>query len=171
MVVAAASEERFTRRKGDAAFPAEAAAWCLKVGGLTANALDAVAFYEKPIQHLDRLFESWLYTAPRGWRAFLKGGPLWAREKLDLDGAIRRGLGGYQGKLLWCEHHESHAASAFYPSPFERAAVLTIDGVGEWATATMGIGHGPSLQLTHEPATLTRSACCIRRARIRLASR
>ncbi|GAB1342347.1 carbamoyltransferase family protein [Gemmatimonas sp.] len=150
VVVAAASEERFTRRKGDAAFPAEAAAWCLKVGGLTANALDAVAFYEKPIQHLDRLFESWLYTAPRGWRAFLKGGPLWAREKLDLDGAIRRGLGGYQGKLLWCEHHESHAASAFYPSPFERAAVLTIDGVGEWATATMGIGHGPSLQLTHE---------------------
>ena len=150
VVVAAASEERFTRRKGDAAFPAEAAAWCLKVGNLSANALDAVAFYEKPIQHLDRLFESWLYTAPRGWRAFLKGGPLWAREKLDLDGAIRRGLGGYQGKLLWCEHHESHAASAFFPSPFERAAVLTIDGVGEWATATMGIGHGPSLQLTHE---------------------
>jgi carbamoyltransferase len=150
VVVAAASEERFTRRKGDAAFPAEAAAWCLKAGQLTANALDAVAFYEKPIQHLDRLFESWLYTAPRGWRAFLKGGPLWAREKLDLDGAIRRGLGGYQGKLLWCEHHESHAASAFYPSPFERAAVLTIDGVGEWATASMGIGHGASLQLTHE---------------------
>lgn len=150
VVVAAASEERFTRRKGDAAFPAEAAAWCLKTGQLTANALDAVAFYEKPIQHLDRLFESWLYTAPRGWRAFLKGGPLWAREKLDLDGAIRRGLGGYQGKLLWCEHHESHAASAFFPSPFERAAVLTIDGVGEWATASMGIGHGSSLQLTRE---------------------
>lgn len=150
VVVAAASEERFTRRKGDAAFPAQAAAWCLQRGGITASQLDAVAFYEKPVQHLDRLFESWLFTAPRGWRAFLKGGPLWAREKLDLDRAIRRGLGGYEGRLLWCEHHESHAASAFYPSPFPRAAVLTIDGVGEWATATMGVGDGASLRLTHE---------------------
>lgn len=150
VIVAAASEERFTRRKGDAAFPAQAAAWCLQQGGITASALDAVAFYEKPILHLDRLFESWLYTAPRGWRAFLKGGPLWARDKIDLDGAIRRGLHGYGGRLLWCEHHESHAASAFYPSPFRDAAVLTIDGVGEWATATMGTGSGASLRLTHE---------------------
>ncbi len=150
VIVAAASEERFTRRKGDAAFPAQAAAWCLEQGGLTANTLDAVAFYEKPILHLDRLFESWLQTAPRGWRAFLKGGPLWARDKIDLDGAIRRGLNGYTGKLLWCEHHESHAASAFFPSPFAEAAVLTIDGVGEWATATMGVGSGAKLRLTHE---------------------
>jgi len=150
VVVAAASEERFTRRKGDAAFPARAAAWCLRAGQIAAGDLDAVAFYEKPIQHLDRLFESWLYTAPRGWRAFLKGGPLWAREKLDIEGALRRGLGGYRGRVLWCEHHESHAASAFYPSPFDRAAVLTIDGVGEWATASMGLGDGAALRLSHE---------------------
>jgi carbamoyltransferase len=150
VIVAAASEERFSRRKGDPAFPAQAAAWCLKQGGVEARHLDAVAFYEKPILHLDRLFESWLYTAPRGWRAFLKGGPLWARDKIDLNGAIRRGLGGYDGTLLWCEHHESHAASAFYPSPFSRAALLTIDGVGEWATATMGVGNGRAIELTHE---------------------
>jgi carbamoyltransferase len=150
VVVAAASEERFTRRKGDAAFPAQAAGWCLQRAGITASQLDAVAFYEKPVQHLDRLFESWLFTAPRGWRAFLKGGPLWASEKLLIERVIRRGLAGFAGQLLWCEHHESHAASAFYPSPFPRAAVLTIDGVGEWATATMGIGDGASLRLTHE---------------------
>ncbi|HEY0931045.1 MAG TPA: carbamoyltransferase N-terminal domain-containing protein, partial [Gemmatimonas sp.] len=150
VIVAAASEERFSRRKGDASFPALAASWCLSQADVDVHALDAVAYYEKPILHLDRLLESWMYTAPRGWRAFLKGGPLWARDKVDLDGAIREGLGGYRGQLLWCEHHESHAASAFFPSPFRRAAVLTIDGVGEWATASMGIGHDATLQLTHE---------------------
>ncbi len=149
-VIAAASEERFSRTKGDAAFPALAAAWCLRAGGTTPAALDAVAYYEKPILHLDRLLESWLYTAPRGWRAFLQGAPLWAGGKLNVDGAIRQGLGGYRGRILWCEHHESHAASAFYPSPFDTAAVLTIDGVGEWATASIGRGDRAALQLTHE---------------------
>ncbi len=149
-IVAAAQEERFTRRKGDDAFPELAARFCLDEGGIAAHQLDAVAFYDKPVLHLDRLLESWLYTAPRGWRAFLKSGPLWAKSKLDLDGAIRRGLGAYDGKLLWCEHHESHAASAFYPSPFQRAALLTVDGVGEWATASMGRADGSTLELTHE---------------------
>ena len=149
-VIAAASEERFSRKKGDASFPALAAAWCLRAAGTTSSALDAVAYYEKPVLHLDRLLESWLFTAPRGWRAFLTGAPLWAGGKLNVERAIRRGLGGYGGRLLWCEHHESHAASAFYPSPFEHAALLTIDGVGEWATASMGSGHGAALQLTHE---------------------
>ncbi len=149
-VIAAASEERFSRTKGDASFPALAAAWCLRAGGTTPAALDAVAYYEKPILHFDRLLESWLYTAPRGWRAFLEGAPLWAGGKLNVEGALRRGLGDYRGRVLWCEHHESHAASAYYPSPFDSAAVLTIDGVGEWATASMGRGHGATLQLTHE---------------------
>ncbi len=149
-IVAAAQEERFSRRKGDDAFPAQAAAYCLNAGGIAAAQLDAVAFYDKPVLHLDRLLESWLFTAPKGWRAFLHAGPLWAKSKLDLDGVIRRALDNYEGRLLWCEHHESHAASAFFPSPFEHAAVLTLDGVGEWATAAMGIGQRSDLTLTHE---------------------
>ena len=109
-----------------------------------------VAFYEKPLLKFDRLLETYLWLAPRGLRSFLKAGPLWAGSRLRLADEIRRGLGGYTGRILWCEHHESHAASAFYPSPFREAAILTVDGVGEWATATLGKGAGNDLELTHE---------------------
>ena len=148
-IVAAAQEERFTRRKGDAGFPAEAAAYCLREAGIAATGLAAVAFYDKPLLKLDRLLETYLAIAPRGVRSFVKAGPLWGGSRLDVEGRIREAL-GYEGQVLFCEHHESHAASAFYPSPFRDAAVLTIDGVGEWATAAMGAGHGATLELTHE---------------------
>lgn len=149
-IVAAAQEERFTRVKGDENFPERAAHWCLTSAGITASDLDAVAFYDKPLLKFDRLLESWLYTAPRGLRAFLQAAPLWAGPRLQLERAIRDGLGGYEGRILWCEHHESHAASAFYPSPYREAAVLTVDGVGEWATASIGVGKGAELRLLFE---------------------
>lgn len=150
VVVAAAQEERFSRVKGDARFPAHAVAFCLERGGIAADELSAVAFYDKPLLKLDRLLETYLWLAPRGLRSFLKAGPLWAHGRLFLEREIRQGLSGYTGRLLWCEHHEAHAASAFFPSPFADAAILTIDGVGEWATASIGAGDGSSLQLTHE---------------------
>jgi carbamoyltransferase len=156
-IVAAAQEERFTRVKGDARFPAHAAAYCLREAGITVDALDCVAFYDKPLLKFERILETYLAVAPRGFRSFRKAGPLWAKEKLFTDRDLRRALGAldgrdaeYEGELLYAEHHESHAASAFYPSPFEEAAVLTIDGVGEWATASIGIGRGASLDLLKE---------------------
>ena len=100
---------------------------CLERGGIVAGDLAAVAFYDKPLLKLDRLLETYLWLAPRGLRSFLKAGPLWGKSRLFLERAIRHGLDGYDGRLLWCEHHESHAASAFYPSPFQEAAVLTMD--------------------------------------------
>lgn len=150
VIVAAAQEERFSRIKGDKRFPSAAAAFCLAEAGLKANELSAVAFYEKPILKFDRLLETYLWLAPKGLRSFLNALPLWSHDRLRLDEAIRVGLGGYEGRVLWCEHHESHAASAFYPSPFDDAAILTVDGVGEWATATIGSGHGSRIALTHE---------------------
>ncbi len=150
IIVGAAQEERFSRLKGDEAFPARAAAWCLEAAGIGIGDLAAVAFYDKPLLKLDRLLETWLWTAPRGLRAFLTSAPLWSKQRLHLEPVIRGGLGGYEGPLLWCEHHESHAASAFYPSPFPEAAVLTVDGVGEWATASIGVGRGASLRLLME---------------------
>lgn len=149
-VVAAAQEERFTRLKGDPAFPANAIRFCLRHGGVDAGALAAVAFYEKPLLKLDRLLESYLALAPRGFQSFLKAAPLWLDERVHIDASIRRELGGFSGDLLYAEHHESHAASAFFPSPFENAAILTIDGVGEWATAAIGMGRGAELSLLHE---------------------
>ncbi|MHB1223802.1 MAG: carbamoyltransferase family protein [Gemmatimonadaceae bacterium] len=150
VIVAAAQEERFTRVKGDERFPGNAAAFCLRSAGIAASDLAAVAFYDKPLLKLDRLLETYLWLAPRGLRSFLKAGPLWGKSRLFLEREIRQGLDDYDGTLLWCEHHESHAASAFFPSPFPEAAVLTMDGVGEWATASIGVGRGSSLQLTHE---------------------
>ena len=150
VVIAAAQEERFSRIKGDERFPRAAAEYCLREGGVTAADLSAVAFYEKPLLKFDRLLESYLWLAPRGLRSFLKAGPLWGKSRLQLASEIRKGLGNYAGQILWCEHHESHAASAFYPSPFDDAAILTIDGVGEWATATMGRGRGSEIELSHE---------------------
>jgi len=150
LIVAAAQEERFTRVKGDESFPANAAAFCMERGGISIHDLSAVAFYDKPLLKLDRLLETYLWLAPRGLRSFLKAGPLWGKSRLFLEREIREGLGGYEGQLLWCEHHESHAASAFYPSPYADAAVLTVDGVGEWATSAIGVGHGTELELLHE---------------------
>ena len=149
-IVAAASEERFTRKKGDPSFPAHAVAYCLREGGLKVDQLDAVGFYDKPILKFERILDTYLGVAPRGFRQFLMAGPLWIKEKLWMDGNLRADLGGYAGRIYYAEHHESHAASAFYPSPFEEAAILTMDGVGEWATASYGVGRGADIQLLSE---------------------
>lgn len=150
-IVAAAQEERFTRRKHDAAFPRHAVDYCLREGGLDAARLDHVVFYEKPLLKFERLLESQVAGAPFGYRAFLKAIPVWLHEKLHLPRELARGLGGsYRHRFIFPEHHESHAASAFYPSPFEEAAILTVDGVGEWATASLAHGKGRSLRLLRE---------------------
>ena len=149
-IVAAGQEERFTRVKGDERFPRHAARYCLAEAGIPASELDAVVFYEKPLLKFERLLETYLDIAPRGFDSFRRAGPLWMKERLHVEHAIRSGLDGYKGKLLYTEHHESHAASAYYPSPFDEAAILTIDGVGEWATATIGVGRGAELDLLEE---------------------
>jgi carbamoyltransferase len=148
-IVAAASEERFTRIKGDAAFPHRAVEYCLRTGGIAARDLALVGFYDKPLLKFERILETYLGVAPKGFRQFLLAGPLWVKEKLFQDRDIHEAL-GYEGELLFAEHHESHAASAFYPSPFEEAAILTLDGVGEWATTAIGYGRGAELALTRE---------------------
>lgn len=149
-IIAAAQEERFSRRKGDESIPSRAAAFCLRQGGIDASRLDAVAFYDKPLLKLDRLLETYLAIAPRGVRSFLHAAPLWSKQRLTLEPQLRAALGGYRGQVLFTEHHESHAASAFYPSPFPEAAVLTIDGVGEWATASIAHGDGARLTMVRE---------------------
>ncbi len=148
-IVAAAQEERFTRKKGDAAFPLHAARYCLQAGGIAASQLAYVGFYDKPLLKFERILETYLGIAPRGFGQFRIAGPLWMKEKLFLDREIRRAL-GYEGEILYAEHHESHAASAFFPSPFEQAAILTVDGVGEWATASFGAGRGNDFELLQE---------------------
>ncbi len=149
-VLAAAQEERFTRKKHDAAFPLNAVAYCLREGGITAAELDLVGFYEKPLVKFERLLETYVASAPRGLKSYLMAMPLWLSEKLWMADDIAEHLEGYAGEVLFGEHHESHAASAFYPSPFEQAAVVTIDGVGEWATSSIGVGRGHDLRLLHE---------------------
>ncbi len=149
-IVAAASEERFTRIKGDPAFPAQALAWCLKDAGISVADLGAVAFYEKPLLKFERILETYLGVAPRGFGSFLKAGPLWIKEKLYQDRTLRESLGAWSGSMLYAEHHESHAASAFLCSPFDDAAIITIDGVGEWATATIGAGSGSDIHLLRD---------------------
>jgi carbamoyltransferase len=150
-VVAAAQEERFSRVKHDHRFPRLAVEYCLREAGLTAGELDHVAFYEKPFLKFERILETHLGVAPRGFPAFCQAMPQWIHEKLRLSGEISRGLGdGYRKRYVFLEHHESHAASAFYPSPFADAAILTIDGVGEWATASIGHGQGRRIELSHE---------------------
>jgi carbamoyltransferase len=150
VIVAAAQEERFTRKKHDASFPRHAVAYCLKAGGITAADLDYVGFYDKPLRKFERLLEQYLGVAPRGLRSFLTAMPVWLKDKLFTRDLILRELGGFAGEVLFAEHHESHAASAFYPSPFAEAAVLTLDGVGEWATASWGVGRGKDLELCAE---------------------
>src|SRR5713101_3385014 len=149
-IVAAAQEERFTRKKHDAAFPTHAVAYCLAEGKLRPEELDYVGFYDKPLLKFERLLENYVGVAPRGLRSFLTAMPVWLKEKLFTRDQIRRALGGYAGPVLFAEHHESHAASAFYPSPFAEAAVLTLDGVGEWATSSYGVGREKDLELLAE---------------------
>ena len=149
-VVAAAQEERFTRKKHDAAFPEQAVAYCLREAGITAAELDLVGFYEKPLVKFSRLLETYVASAPWGLRPYLMAMPLWLTEKLWMSDDIAAHLAGYDGDILFGEHHESHAASAFFPSPFEQAAVVTIDGVGEWATSSIGVGRGQDLEIIHE---------------------
>jgi len=150
-IVAAAQEERFSRVKHDARFPLHAVRYCLEAGGIGPDQLDGVAFYEKPLVKFERLLETWIAYAPRGYRQFLKGMPGWLKQKLHLPREMDRALdGAYRGRYVFCQHHESHAASAFFPSPFDQAAILTLDGVGEWATAGYGIGRGNRIEVTHE---------------------
>ena len=150
-IVAAAQEERFTRRKHDPNFPSRAVEYCLREAGLTAADLDFVGFYDKPLLKFERLLETTVAFAPRGFRFFAEAIPLWVKQKLFLPRELKAGLGGqYRRRVVFTEHHESHAASAFFPSPFEEAAVLTLDGVGEWATASYGVGRGNRLELLKE---------------------
>jgi carbamoyltransferase len=149
-IVAAAQEERFTRKKHDAAFPAKAIEYCLREAGISHSQIDHVGFYEKPLIKFSRLLETYVASAPRGWQSYLMAMPVWLGEKLWMADNISDELEGFEGEVLFGEHHESHAASAFYPSPFEQAAVVTMDGVGEWATSSIGVGKGHSLEILHE---------------------
>jgi len=149
-IVAAAQEERFTRKKHDAGFPAHAVDYCLREAGIAPRDLDHVGFYEKPLVKFERLLETYAACAPKGLTSYLKAMPLWLGERLWMADDIARHLAGFEGDVLFGEHHESHAASAFYASPFEQAAVLTIDGVGEWATSSIGAGRGADLEMIRE---------------------
>lgn len=151
-IISAAQEERFTRKKNDADFPRQAVQFCLRHANLTLPQLDVVVFYDKPILKFTRLLETYLAVAPGGWRTFPTVMSNWLGEKLDLRKAIRAELPELRPdcELLFTEHHQSHAASAFYPSPFDEAAILTIDGVGEWATTTIGVGRGSEIKMLKE---------------------
>lgn len=150
-MVAAAQEERFTRKKHDEGFPQKAVDYCLTQANITPEQIDYVAFYDKPLRKFERLLETYLAYAPAGYRSFRKAMPVWLQQKLYMPREIRAGLRDrYRGRFVFTEHHESHAASAFFPSPFEDAAILTMDGVGEWSTTAMGVGRGNQIELTHE---------------------
>jgi carbamoyltransferase len=148
-ILCAAQEERFTRKKHDFSFPKNAIDYCLTYGGLNGSELDLVAFYDKPFMKFERILETYLAFAPSGIPSFIKAIPLWIKQKLWMKDLIRNEL-GYDGKIVFPEHHESHAASAFFASPFNEAAFLTLDGVGEWATASFGVGKGNKIQLMAE---------------------
>jgi carbamoyltransferase len=149
-IVAAAQEERFTRQKHDARFPSNAIAFCLASAGITARDLRAVAFYERPLVKWDRLLETFIGFAPGGSELFNEAMPVWATLKLRIPDRLRSEIPGFAGELFFADHHASHAASAFFPSPFEEAAILTLDAVGEWSTSAVGTGRGDRLALTHE---------------------
>jgi carbamoyltransferase len=148
-IVAAAQEERFTRKKHDPEFPKNAADYCLKSQGLTIDDVDFVAFYDKPLLKFERLLETYLATAPQGFTSYAKALPMWLKHKLWIPDTIKSEL-GYKGEVLFTEHHQSHAGSAFYPSPYQNAAILTIDGVGEWTTNSLGVGHGNKFSIIRE---------------------
>ena len=155
-IVAAAQEERFSRKKHDSSFPARAVHFCIEAAGLKPNELDYVVFYEKPFIKFERLLENYLAFAPRGLRSFQMAFPLWIREKLFQKNLLRRELesispgGDWAARMLFAEHHQSHAASAFFPSPFEDALVLTMDGVGEWTTTSVALGSGNQINIISE---------------------
>ncbi len=155
-IVAAAQEERFSRRKHDSGFPAQAARYCLAEAGISGRQLDGVVFYDKPLPKFERILETYFAFAPHGWRSFATGLPVWIKEKLFQKRMLLNELAAiddgaaWEEKLLFSEHHVSHAASAFYPSPFHRAAILTMDGVGEWATTSLALGNGDQLQILKE---------------------
>lgn len=145
-VVAAAQEERFTRKKHDWDFPHKAVEYCLREGGIAVADLDLVVFYDKPFLKFERILETHLQYAPRGLKAFLQAMPVWIKEKIWVKQVVQDEL-GFSGRVLFPEHHESHAASAFYPSPFQKAAFLTVDGVGEWTTTSYGVGDGHQIKI------------------------
>jgi carbamoyltransferase len=149
-IIAAAQEERFTRKKHDAAFPRNAVEYCLREGGISLAQVDYVAFYEKPFVKFDRILHSYLAYAPSGLKTFLMAIPLWIRERIWMKTLIQEQLPGFSGKILFPEHHESHAASAFFPSPYPEAAFLTVDGVGEWTTTSYGAGRGNKIEMLGE---------------------
>jgi len=149
MIIAAAQEERFTRKRHDEAFPHQAIEYCLREGKISLDEVDYVAFYEKPFLKFERLLQTYLAFAPRGFASFIKAMPLWLKQKIWMKETIRQEL-KFEGKILFAEHHESHAASAFFASPFQEAAFLTIDGVGEWTTTSYGFGRGNSIEISNE---------------------
>ncbi len=155
-IIAAAQEERFTRKKHDASFPVNAVQFCLKYSGCNINELDAIVFYDKPLLKFERLLETYYGFAPKGLISFTTSMPVWLKEKMFLKRVIHEELEKIEGyekgkvKFLFPEHHLSHAASAFYSSPYQEAAILTIDGVGEWATASIGLGRGNSIEILKE---------------------
>ena len=148
-IIAAAQEERFTRKKHDASFPDNAIEFCLKTGGVQVSDLDYVGFYDKPFIKFERILETYLGIAPKGLKQYLSAIPVWLKDKLWTRGNIRKNL-GYEGPVIFSEHHESHAASAFFPSPFKEAAILTMDGVGEWATSSLALGKNNKIELLQE---------------------
>jgi carbamoyltransferase len=150
-IAAAAQEERFTRKKHDYGFPQHAIDYCLREAGIRRSDLDLVVFYDKPLMKFERILETYVSYSPAGFKLFLMGLPLWLKQKLHTPRELRNGLGGeYEGRFVFLEHHESHGASAFFPSPFAEAAILTMDGVGEWATGSIGVGRGNQIELLKE---------------------
>ena len=148
-IVSAAQEERFTRKKHDASFPVNSIKFCLENSNLKVSDLNYVAFYEKPFLKFERILDSYLAYAPFGINSFLKSVPLWIKQKLWMKHFISEQL-SYEGKIIFPEHHESHAASAFFPSPYNEAAILTMDGVGEWTTTSVGVGNKNNVDLLYE---------------------
>jgi carbamoyltransferase len=149
-IIAAAQQERFSRIKHDQRFPSDAIDYCLWQGGINPRGLKLVAFYDKPFLKFERILETYLEFAPRGWRSFIKAMPLWLKRKFWTKALIQAQVEEFSGEILFCEHHQAHAAAAFYPSPFEQAAILTVDGVGEWATASYGAGDKNKVSLSAE---------------------
>jgi carbamoyltransferase len=149
-IVAACQEERLSRKKHDAGFPVHAVKYVLKEAGITPGQLDAVGFYDKPLLKFERMLSTYVATFPKSFNSFRKAMPVWIKEKLWVPSLIRRELRPYKGPIFFAEHHMSHAASCFLVSPFEEAAILTVDGVGEWATASFAVGRGTDITLFKE---------------------
>ncbi|MFP4191695.1 MAG: carbamoyltransferase N-terminal domain-containing protein, partial [Candidatus Hydrogenedentota bacterium] len=148
-IIAAAQEERFSRKKHDPGFPHGAVKYCLEAGGIAINDVDYLVFYDKPFVKFERLLMTYLATVPKGLRSFYQRMPFWLKKKLFMRHTVRREL-RYEGEVLFTAHHQAHAASAFLPSPYEQAAFITLDGVGEWATSTYGVGRGNRVEILKE---------------------